>query len=46
MKKLSDLRNVGKATLQDLHLLGVHTVEDLALFGMRRRIEINLMIGI
>lgn len=30
MKKLSDLRNVGKATLGDLHLLQIHTVEELA----------------
>lgn len=30
MKKLSDLKNVGKATLKDLRLLNIHTVEDLA----------------
>lgn len=30
MKKLSDLRNVGKATLADLHLLEIRTVEELA----------------
>ncbi len=30
MKKLSDLKNVGKATLGDLHLLGIQTVEELA----------------
>ena len=30
MKKLSDLKNVGKATLEDLHLLNIHTVEELA----------------
>lgn len=31
MKKLSDLRNVGKATLGDLELLGIASVENLAL---------------
>ena len=30
MKQLSDLKNVGKATLEDLHLLDIHTVEELA----------------
>lgn len=30
MKKLSDLKNVGKATLQDLHFLNIYTVEELA----------------
>jgi hypothetical protein len=30
MKQLSDLKNVGKATLKDLHLLGIHTVEELS----------------
>lgn len=30
MKKLSDLKNVGKATLNDLLLLNIHTVEELA----------------
>lgn len=30
MKQLSDLKNVGKATLQDLHLLDIHAVEDLS----------------
>jgi hypothetical protein len=30
MKKLNDLRNVGKATLGDLHLLQIQTVEELA----------------
>lgn len=30
MKRLSDLKNVGKATLEDLHLLGIHTVEELS----------------
>lgn len=30
MKKLTDLKNVGKATLADLTLLGIHTVEELA----------------
>ena len=30
MKKLSDLRNVGKATLEDLCLLQIQTVEELA----------------
>lgn len=28
---LSDLMNVGKATLQDLHLLNIQTVEQLAM---------------
>ncbi len=30
MKYLSDLKNVGKATLGDLALLGIRTVEELA----------------
>ncbi len=30
MKQLSDLKNVGRATLEDLHLLGIHTVEELS----------------
>lgn len=30
MKDLSDLKNVGKATLEDLHLLGIYTVEELS----------------
>lgn len=30
MKKLSDLKNVGKATLADLTLLGIGSVEELA----------------
>lgn len=30
MKQLSDLKNVGKATLKDLHLLGIHTIEELS----------------
>ena len=30
MKKLSDLRNVGKAVLGDLILLQIHSVEELA----------------
>lgn len=30
MKKLSDLRNVGKATLEDLRLLQIQSVEELA----------------
>jgi hypothetical protein len=30
MKKLIDLKNVGKATLKDLSLLGIHSVEELA----------------
>lgn len=30
MKQLSDLKNVGKATLADLHLLSIHTVEELS----------------
>lgn len=29
-KKLSDLKNVGKATLGDLEILGIRSVEDLA----------------
>ena len=29
MKNLSDLRNVGKATLEDLRLLQIQTVEEL-----------------
>lgn len=29
-QSLSDLRNVGKATLGDLHLLGISTLEQLA----------------
>jgi hypothetical protein len=29
VKQLSDLKNVGKATLQDLHTLSIHTVEEL-----------------
>jgi len=29
-KKLQDLKNVGKATLQDLHILDIYSVEDLA----------------
>lgn len=28
--QLSDLKNVGKATLQDLHLLNIQTIEQLA----------------
>lgn len=28
-KNLSDLKNVGKATLQDLNILGIHSVDDL-----------------
>ena len=31
MKKLIDLKNVGKATLKDLSILGINTVEELAL---------------
>ncbi|MBI5273970.1 MAG: TfoX/Sxy family DNA transformation protein [Chlamydiales bacterium] len=31
MKDLSDLKNVGKATLEDLKLLGINNVEQLAL---------------
>lgn len=31
MKKLCDLKNVGKATLGDLTLLGIHSVEELAI---------------
>ncbi len=31
MRKLSDLKNVGKATLKDLALLEINTVEELAL---------------
>lgn len=30
MKQLSDLKNVGKATLEDLHFLGIYTIEELA----------------
>lgn len=30
MKQLSDLKNVGKATLKDLNLLNIHTIEELA----------------
>ena len=30
MRNLSDLKNVGKATLADLKLLGIHSVEELA----------------
>jgi hypothetical protein len=30
MKQLSDLKNVGKATLGDLHLLNIRTVEELS----------------
>lgn len=30
MKRLSDLKNVGKATLEDLHLLDIHSVEELS----------------
>ena len=30
MKQLSDLKNVGRATLKDLHLLNIHTVEELS----------------
>lgn len=30
MKQLSDLKNVGKATLKDLHLLDIGTVEELS----------------
>jgi len=30
MKKISELKNVGKATLGDLALLGIHSVEKLA----------------
>ena len=30
MKQLSDLKNVGKATLGDLHLLDIYTVEELS----------------
>lgn len=30
MKKLQDLKNVGKATLKDLHSLNIETVEELA----------------
>jgi hypothetical protein len=29
LKSLSDLKNVGKATLGDLSLLGIHSVEEL-----------------
>lgn len=31
MKKLIDLKNVGKATLKDLHLLRINTVEELSI---------------
>jgi len=31
MKKLIDLRNVGKATLKDLHAVGIRSVSELAL---------------
>jgi len=30
MKKLSELKNVGKATLGDLSLLGISTIEELS----------------
>ncbi|NBO24449.1 MAG: Mitomycin resistance protein mcrB [Chlamydiae bacterium] len=30
MPRLSDLKNVGKATLADLILLGIHSVEELS----------------
>lgn len=30
MKDLSDLKNVGKATLEDLHLLDIYTVKKLS----------------
>jgi hypothetical protein len=30
MKQLSDLKNVGKATLADLRILNIYTVEELA----------------
>ena len=30
MKQLSDLKNIGKATLEYLHLLNIHTVEELS----------------
>lgn len=30
MKQLSDLKNVGKATLKDLHLLGIYSIEELS----------------
>ncbi len=30
MKKITDLKNVGKAALQDLTLLDIHSVEELA----------------
>ena len=30
MQQLSDLKNVGKATLADLHLLNIHTVAELS----------------
>lgn len=29
MRNLSDLKNVGKATLADLALLGIHSIEEL-----------------
>lgn len=31
MKKLNDLKNVGKATLRDLELLGIKNIEELGL---------------
>ena len=30
MQQLSDLKNVGKATIADLHLLNIHTVAELS----------------
>lgn len=30
MKQLTDLKNVGSATLKDLHILEIHTVQELA----------------
>jgi nucleotidyltransferase/DNA polymerase involved in DNA repair len=30
MKKLGELKNVGKATLHDLDLLGISSIEELA----------------
>jgi hypothetical protein len=30
MKQLSNLKNVGKATLKDLHLLNIFTIEELS----------------
>jgi hypothetical protein len=30
MKSLTDLKNVGKATLNDLHILGITTIQQLA----------------